>query len=85
MTGDVTDRRAVRRAVEGVERVFHVAAETSLDDRDRELVFAVNVGGTKLVADEALAAGVSGSSTLPRWRRSAPRQRAGAPTRRSRS
>ncbi|HWO49275.1 MAG TPA: NAD-dependent epimerase/dehydratase family protein [Solirubrobacterales bacterium] len=58
VTGDVTDRRAVRRAVEGVERVFHVAAESSLDDRDRELVFAVNVGGTRLVADEALAAGV---------------------------
>ena len=26
VTGDITDRRSVRRAVEGVDRVFHLAA-----------------------------------------------------------
>jgi dihydroflavonol-4-reductase len=58
-TGDVTDRRAVRRAMEGVERVFHVAGRTSLRARDREAVFATNLRGARIVFEEALAAQVA--------------------------
>jgi dihydroflavonol-4-reductase len=59
VTGDITDRRAVRRAVKGAERVFHLAAKSTLrSSRDSERVFGVNVGGTALVASEALDAGV---------------------------
>jgi dihydroflavonol-4-reductase len=57
-TGDVTDRRAVRRAVKGVERVFHVAGRTSLRAADRRVVFDVNLRGARIVFEEALAAGV---------------------------
>jgi dihydroflavonol-4-reductase len=57
-SGDVTDRRAVRRAMEGVERVFHVAGRTSLRASDREAVFDTNLRGARLVFEEALAAGV---------------------------
>jgi dihydroflavonol-4-reductase len=57
-TGDVTDRRAVRRAVAGVDRVFHVAGSTSLRERDRTAVWAANLRGARLVFEEALAAGV---------------------------
>jgi dihydroflavonol-4-reductase len=56
--GDVTDRRAVRRAMDGVARVFHVAGRTSLRPADRKAVFDVNVRGTRIVLEEALAAGV---------------------------
>jgi dihydroflavonol-4-reductase len=59
VTGDVTDRRAVRRAMDGVERVFHVAGRTSLRDRDRQAVFDVNVRGARIVFEEALAAEVT--------------------------
>jgi dihydroflavonol-4-reductase len=58
VTGDVTDRRAVRRAMKGVGRVFHVAGRTSLRTADREAVFEVNVRGTRVVLEEALAADV---------------------------
>ena len=58
INGDVTDRRAVRRALEGASKVFHVAGMTSMRSADAERVFEVNVGGTKIVAEEALAAGV---------------------------
>jgi dihydroflavonol-4-reductase len=58
VSGDVTDRRAVRRAMEGVDRVFHVAGRTSMRAQDREAVFETNVGGTRIVMEEALAAGV---------------------------
>lgn len=57
-TGDVTDRRAVRRAVEGVERVFHVAGRTSLREADRQAVWDANVRGARIVFEEALEAGV---------------------------
>jgi dihydroflavonol-4-reductase len=55
---DVLDRRAVRRALKGVDRVFHVAGITSVRPSDRERLFTVNVGGTKTVLEECLRAGV---------------------------
>lgn len=56
--GDVTDRRSVRRAMKGVERVFHVAGRTSLRPADRDAVFAVNFHGSRNVFEAALDAGV---------------------------
>jgi dihydroflavonol-4-reductase len=56
--GDVTDRDSVRKAMRGVQRVFHVAGTTSMRTRDRIRVFKVNVEGTRNVFEEALAAGV---------------------------
>jgi dihydroflavonol-4-reductase len=57
-TGDVTDRRAVRRAMKDVDRVFHVAGSTSMRVAGRERVFEVNVTGTRNIVEEALRAGV---------------------------
>jgi len=54
---DVTDRRAVRRALRGVERVFHVAGSTSLRLGEEEL-FRLNVTGTRVVLEESLNADV---------------------------
>jgi dihydroflavonol-4-reductase len=54
---DVCDRRAIRRAMRAIERVFHVAGTTSLTV-PRERAFAVNVEGTRIVLEEALRAGV---------------------------
>lgn len=56
--GDITDRRAVRRALQGVDCVFHVAGLTSMRTADHGRVFDVNLGGTKVLAEEALDAGV---------------------------
>ncbi|MGH2744923.1 MAG: SDR family NAD(P)-dependent oxidoreductase [Thermoleophilaceae bacterium] len=55
---DVRDRRSVRRALTGAERVFHCAGVTSVRPDDAERLFEVNVGGTKLVMSECLRAGV---------------------------
>ena len=57
-TGDITDPGAVREAMQGVERVFHVAGMTSMRPRDRDRVFEVNLEGTRNVLDEARRAGV---------------------------
>ena len=58
VTGDITDRRAVRRAVKGADRVFHVAGTTSLRVRNHDRVFAINLGGTINLLEAALDAGV---------------------------
>ncbi len=54
---DVRDRRAIRRAMRDVERVFHTAGTTNLR-LPRERAFALNVEGTRIVLEEALRAGV---------------------------
>lgn len=51
------DRRALRRALRGVDRVFHVAGTTHLRATPAELA-RVNVDGTRVVMEEALRAGV---------------------------
>src|SRR3954471_17783964 len=55
---EVRDRRSVRRALRGVSRVFHCAGVTSVRPDDAELVFDVNVGGTRIVMEDCLRAGV---------------------------
>jgi dihydroflavonol-4-reductase len=57
--GDVLDRRSVKRAMKGMDRVFHLAGTTSMRSVDRDRVFELNVKGTRIVMEEALAAEVS--------------------------
>ena len=54
---DVLERRAVRRAMRGVDRVFHVAGLTNLR-ADADAMYRINVQGTTTVLEEALRAGV---------------------------
>jgi dihydroflavonol-4-reductase len=56
MRGDVGDRASVRRALRGVDRVFHLAGTTNLR-LPRAEVFALNVEGTRNVLEEALRSG----------------------------
>ena len=55
---DILDKRSVRRALKGVDRVFHAAGLTSLRPEDTERLFEVNVGGTRSVLGACLEAGV---------------------------
>jgi dihydroflavonol-4-reductase len=55
---DVLDRPAVRRALKGVDRVFHVAGLVSSRPADADRLFDVNVQGTRTVLEESLRAGV---------------------------
>ena len=57
-SGDVMDRRAVSRAMQDVDRVFHIAGTTSMRPEHAEKVFDLNVKGTRIVLEESLAAGV---------------------------
>ncbi len=57
VTCDVLDRRAVRKALTGVDRVFHCAGITSLR-APQEVQERTNVGGARVVLEESLRAGV---------------------------
>lgn len=54
---DLLDRRQVRRALQGVDKLFHCAGMTSLR-ASTDAHFRVNVQGTRILMEEALAAGV---------------------------
>jgi nucleoside-diphosphate-sugar epimerase len=56
--GSVTDKDVVRRAVQGVELVHHVAAAFREMNVPDTYYHEVNVGGTRNVLEAALAAGV---------------------------
>jgi nucleoside-diphosphate-sugar epimerase len=57
ITGDITDTASIAPAFEGADRVFHTAALVH-GWAPRERFHRVNVGGTRNVAEIALAAGV---------------------------
>jgi dihydroflavonol-4-reductase len=56
--GDLRDPEAVRRAVRGCRRVFHVAADYRFWARDHRELYASNVQGTINVMEACLAEGV---------------------------
>jgi dihydroflavonol-4-reductase len=57
VNADVLDRRAVRRALRGVDKLFHCAGSTNLRAPWQDL-YRANVAGTRIVLEEALRAGV---------------------------
>ncbi|MGH2867294.1 MAG: NAD-dependent epimerase/dehydratase family protein [Solirubrobacteraceae bacterium] len=54
---DILDRRSIRRAMRGIECVFHAAGRAELN-ATRARIFSLNVEGTRIVLEEALRAGV---------------------------
>jgi dihydroflavonol-4-reductase len=56
--GDLRDAGSLTRAMEGVSRVFHVAADYRLWAKDPREIYESNVGGTKNMLDAAVRAGV---------------------------
>jgi dihydroflavonol-4-reductase len=58
VTGDLRDAASLSRAIEGVQRVFHVAADYRLWTRHPEEIYESNVGGTERLLEAAEKAGV---------------------------
>ena len=59
VTGDLRDTAALQRAMDGVQRVFHVAADYRLWAKHPQDIYDSNVGGTKNLLAAAARAGVS--------------------------
>jgi len=59
VTGDLRDPASLERAMKGVRRVFHVAADYRLWAKRSQEIYDSNVGGTKNLLAAAKAAGVA--------------------------
>jgi dihydroflavonol-4-reductase len=58
VAGSVTDAAELNRAIEGVERIYHLAGLVSRKRADAHRMYEVHVEGTRLLAEAARAAGV---------------------------
>ena len=58
VVGSVCDPAAVKKAMDGVTHVFHLAGMVSRDPDDRDKMFRVHVEGTRVLGEAARAAGV---------------------------
>src|SRR5215467_9498311 len=58
VTGDLRDAASLGRALAGVQRVFHVAADYRLWSKRSQDIYDSNVGGTKNLLEAAKRAGV---------------------------
>jgi dihydroflavonol-4-reductase len=56
--GDLQDRDSLRRALNGCQVLYHVAARYSLSSREKIEMQRANVEGTRTILEEALAAGI---------------------------
>jgi dihydroflavonol-4-reductase len=58
VTGDLRDPASLERAMKGVKRVFHVAADYRLWAKRKREIYDSNVGGTKNLLEAAKRAGI---------------------------
>jgi len=56
--GSLRDREAVRRALEGVDAVQHLAGQVAFDAKDPCALYELHVQGTRTLLEDAHAAGV---------------------------
>lgn len=83
--GDVADPDSLRRAMEGVELTYHLAAVISISGREEPALQNINVGGPRNVAQACLDCGVkrlvhfSSTHALSEHPRSAPITEENAP------
>ncbi len=58
VVGSITSAEDVRRAVEGVSEVYHLAGRVSREPDDAHLMYELHVTGTRVLCEAASAAGV---------------------------
>ncbi len=56
--GDLRDRESLKSAMEGCSTLYHAAAYYSLWDRDKNLIYDINVQGTRNILETALELGL---------------------------
>jgi dihydroflavonol-4-reductase len=56
--GSITRQDDAKRAVEGINEIYHLAGKVSREQRDSREMYQIHVEGTRLLCDAAKAAGV---------------------------
>ena len=58
VVGDLRDRESLKSALEGCSTLYHAAAYYSLWNKDKKLIFDINVRGTRNILETALDLGI---------------------------
>lgn len=58
VTGDLRDRASLKSAMTGCTQLYHAAAYYSLWDKDKKLIYDINVQGTQNILETALELGL---------------------------
>ena len=58
VNGDIRDHASLKSAMTGCSALYHVAAYYSLWDRDKKLIYDINVEGTRNILETALELGL---------------------------
>ena len=58
VVGDLRDRESLKSALKGCSKLYHAAAYYSLWNKDKKLIFDINVRGTRNILETALEAGI---------------------------
>ena len=59
IVGSILNRETVKRALQGVTQVFHLAGNAQLWAKNPDAIMAVNAEGTRIAVEECLACGVN--------------------------
>ena len=49
--GDILDRESIKKSLDGVDSVFHLAGFVNISQSDREKTLKINIEGTQNIAD----------------------------------
>ena len=58
VAGDLRDKESLRSALKGCSKLYHAAAYYSLWDKDKKLIYDINVEGTQNILETALELGI---------------------------
>ena len=58
VSGDLLDENSLKSAIEGCDTIYHAAAYYSFWDKNKNLIYDINVGGTRSLLQAALELGV---------------------------
>ena len=58
VTGDLRDKESLKSALKGCSKLYHAAAYYSLWDKDKKLIYDINVEGTQNILETALDLGI---------------------------
>jgi len=69
VTGDFMDKDSLRRAMQGVSKVYLLSAASDLEEHDANAIDAAKAAGVKLVVKHSVVGAAQKASIIPRWHR----------------
>jgi uncharacterized protein YbjT (DUF2867 family) len=69
VTGDFMDKASLKRAVQGVSKMYLLSAASDLEEHDANAIDAAKEAGLELVVKHSVVGAAQKASIIPRWHR----------------